>query len=125
MAKKFKSLLNLLTLSEDPVIGSTGDVYFNVVSKNIKIYNGAIWVDLTPGSTDPAPFYMHTHSYDGNVHTVDLQETINFNTDINNNSGVVETIPAIIGIDGGSPTSSYTNASYTQLTLLDGGQIGN
>ena len=125
MAKKFKSLLNLLTLAEDPLSGSTGDVYFNVTSKNIKIYNGAVWVDLTPGSTDPAPFYMHTHSYDGNVHTVNLQETIRFSEDINNNASVLETNPAIIGLDGGTPTSSYTNASYTQLTLLDGGQIGN
>lgn len=125
MAKKFKSLLNLPTLAEDPLVGSSGDVYFNVTSKNIKIYNGAIWVDLTPGSSDPAPFYMHTHSYDGNVHTINLQETINFSEDINNNSGVVETLPAIIGIDGGTPTSSYENASYTELTLLDGGQIGN
>lgn len=124
MAKKFKSLLNLLTLAEDPLVGSSGDVYFNVTSKNIKIYNGTIWVDLTPASSDPAPFYMHTHSYDGNVHTINLQETINFTTDINDDSGVVETLPAIIGIDGGSPTSSYANASYTQLTLLDGGQIG-
>lgn len=124
MAKKFKSLLNLLTLTEDPTVGSSGDVYFNVTSKNIKIYNGAIWVDLTPGSTDPAPFYMHTHSYDGNVHTVNLQETINFDTDINNNASVLETNPAIIGIDGGNPTSSYANTSYTELTLLDGGQIG-
>ncbi len=125
MAKKFKSLLNLLTLAEDPLSGSTGDVYFNVTSKNIKIYNGAGWIDLTPGSTDPAPFYMHTHAYDGNVHTVNLQETINFSEDINSNAGVLETIPAIIGLDGGSPTSSYSNASYTELTLLDGGQIGN
>jgi hypothetical protein len=124
MAKKFKSLLNLLTLAEDPILGSSGDVYFNVTSKNIKIYNGARWVDLTPGSTDPAPFYMHTHSYDGNVHTVNLQETINFSEDINNNAGVLETNPAIIGIDGGTPTSSYVNANYTELTLLDGGQIG-
>jgi len=124
MAKKFKSLLNLLTLAEDPIVGSSGDVYFNVTSKNIKIYNGAVWVDLTPGSTDPAPFYMHTHSYDGNVHTVNLQETINFSEDINNNASVLETNPAIIGIDGGTPTSSYTNSSYTELTLLDGGQIG-
>jgi hypothetical protein len=123
MAKKFKSLLNLPTLSEDPIIGSTGDVYFNVVSKNIKIYNGAIWVDLTPGSTDPAPFYMHTHSYDGNVHTVNLQETIDF-SEINNNASVLETSPAIIGLDGGTPTSSYVNANYSELTLLDGGQIG-
>lgn len=125
MAKKFKSLLNLLTLAEDPLSGSTGDVYFNVTSKNIKIYNGAVWVDLTPGSSDPAPFYMHTHSYDGNVHTVNLQETINFSEDINNNASVLETNPAIIGLDGGTPTSSYIDASYTELTLLDGGQIGN
>lgn len=125
MAKKFKSLLNLLTLAEDPLSGSSGDVYFNVTSKNIKIYNGAMWVDLTPGSSDPAPFYMHTHTYDGNVHTVNLQETINFSEDINNNASVLENIPAIIGLDGGSPTSSYSNASYTELTLLDGGQIGN
>ncbi len=122
---KLKSLLNLVTLEEDPITGSTGDVYFNTVSKNIKIYNGAIWVDLTPGSTDPAPFYMHTHSYDGDVHTIDIQETINFNTDINNESNVEEEIPVIIGLDGGAPESTYNNASYTQLTLLDGGEIGN
>ena len=123
MAKKFKSLLNLLTLPEDPLVGLTGDVYFNVTSKNIKIYNGAIWVDLTPASKDPAPFYMHTHAYDGSVHTVNLNETLYFDN-LNQNSGVEETIPVIIGLDGGTPTSSYANANYTQLTLLDGGQIG-
>jgi hypothetical protein len=123
MAKKFKSLLNLLTLPEDPLVGLTGDVYFNVTSKNIKIYNGAIWVDLTPASKDPAPFYMHTHAYDGSVHTVNLNETVYFDN-LNQNSGVEETIPVIIGLDGGTPTSSYANANYTQLTLLDGGQIG-
>ena len=122
MAKKFKSLLNLLTLPEDPLVGLTGDVYFNVTSKNIKIYNGAIWVDLTPASKDPAPFYMHTHSYDGNVHTVNLNETVYFDN-LNQNSGVEETLPVIIGIDGGSPNSNYNNVTYTQLTLLDGGEI--
>ena len=125
MARKFKSLLNLLTLEEDPTSGNAGDVYFNVISKNIKIYNGLVWVDLTPGSTDPAPFYMHTHSYDGEVHTIDIQETINFNTDINNESNVQEQIPVIIGLDGGTPSSTYSNVSYTQLTLLDGGEIDN
>jgi hypothetical protein len=123
MAKKFKSLLNLLTLAEDPLVGLTGDVYFNVTSKNIKIHNGAIWVDLTPASKDPAPFYMHTHAYDGSVHTVNLNETVYFDN-LNQNSGAEETIPVIIGLDGGTPTSSYANANYTQLTLLDGGQIG-
>jgi hypothetical protein len=125
VARKFKSLLNLLTLEEDPVSGNAGDVYFNVITKNIKIHNGLVWVDLTPGSTDPAPFYMHTHTYDGDVHTVNLQETINFTTDINNNASVVETIPAIIGLDGGAPDSTYSNPNFADLTLLDGGEIGN
>jgi hypothetical protein len=125
VARKFKSLLNLLTLDEDPLSGNAGDVYFNVISKNIKIYNGLTWVDLTPGSTDPSPFYMHTHSYDGDVHTVNLQEKITFTTEINNTASVNETIPAIIGFDGGAPNSIYSNASFSDLTLLDGGEIGN
>lgn len=125
MARKFKSLLNLLTLNEDPLSGNAGDVYFNVASKNIKIYNGLAWVDLTPGSTDPTPFYMHTHAYDGDVHTVNIQETINFTEDINNEASVNETIPAIIGLDGGTPNSTYDNVSFTNVTLLDGGEIGN
>lgn len=124
MARKFKSLLNLLTLEQDPVSGNAGDVYFNVITKNIKIYNGLVWVDLTPGSTDPAPFYMHTHSYDGDVHTVNLQDTITF-TEINNNQSVNEPIPAIIGLDGGIPNSTYSDPNFADLTLLDGGEIGN
>jgi len=123
MSRKFKSLLNLLTLPSDQ-IGSEGDVFFNTTEKALKIHNGITWVNIAK-SDDPAPFYMHTHSYDGTVHTIDLQETINFNEDINNNANVLETIPAIIGVDGGTPTSSYTNASYSQLTLLDGGQVVN
>jgi len=125
VARKFKSLLNLLTLDEDPISGSAGDVYFNVASKNIKIYNGLVWVDLTPGSTDPTPFYMHTHAYDGDVHTIDIQETIKFTEDINNEASVNETIPAIIGLDGGAPNSTYDNVSASNATLLDGGEVGN
>lgn len=122
---KLKSLLNLVTLESDPEFGNTGDVYFNTVSKNIKIYNGATWVDLTPGSSDPTPFYMHTHTYDGDVHTINIQETINFTDDINNEASVIETIPAIIGVDGGNPNSTYDNVSASNVTLIDGGELGN
>ena len=124
MARKFKSLLNLLTLEEDPTSGNAGDVYFNVISKNIKIYNGLSWIDLTPGSTDPAPFYMHTHTYDGDVHTINVEDPITF-TEINTEESVIETIPAIIGLDGGSPNSTYSDPNFADLTLLDGGEIGN
>jgi hypothetical protein len=67
---------------------------------------------------------MHTHSYDGDVHTVNLQDTITF-TEINNNQSVNETIPAIIGFDGGEPNSIYSDPNFADLTLLDGGEIGN
>ena len=126
MARKFKSLLNLLTLEEDPTSGNAGDVYFNVISKNIKIYNGLSWIDLTPGSTDPAPFYMHTHSYDGDVHTIDVSNPITF-TEINNEDPATpeEELPIVSGLDGGGPSSSYENPSFTELTLLDGGEVAN
>lgn len=123
MSRKFKSLLNLTTLATDPD-GSVGDVFFNTTEKALKIHNGTTWIILSQ-NTDPSPFYMHTHSYDGDVHTVNLQETINFTTDINNNQSVIETIPAIIGLDGGIPNSTYSNSTFADLTLLDGGEIGN
>lgn len=127
MSRKFKSLLNLTTLEADPVSGSAGDVYFNTISKNIKIYNGLNWIDLTPGSTDPAPFYMHTHTYDGDVHTITVEDQVTFgvDNDINNEASVLEEIPVIIGFDGGAPSSTYDDPSYQELTLLDGGNIGN
>ena len=123
MARKFKSLLNLLTLQEDPISGNAGDVFFNTNEKALKIHNGVDWVILSQ-NTDPAPFYMHTHSYDGDVHTVNLQDTITF-TEINNSQSVNETAPAIIGLDGGSPNSTYSDPNFADLTLLDGGEIGN
>lgn len=123
MTRKFKSLIGLVTLPSDPVIGSEGEVYFNVTTKNLKIHNGSEWVDLTPASDDPTPFYMHTHTYDGDVHTINLDETITFEKIDGNH--ISETIPAIIGLDGGSPNSIYSNVSYGDLTLLDGGEIGN
>jgi hypothetical protein len=124
MSRQMKVALNLLTISTDPVVAKTGDVYFNTISKNLRIYNGTVWLDLTPGSTDPAPFYMHTHTYDGDVHTIDVGNKINFD-EFNENSSVQETIPAIIGFDGGTPSSQYDSPSYGDLTLLDGGTVGN
>jgi len=123
VARKFKSLLNLLTLDEDPISGNAGDVFFNTNEKALKIHNGIDWVILSQ-NTDPTPFYMHTHTYDGDVHTINLEDTITF-TEINNNQSVNETIPAIIGLDGGSPNSTYSDPNFADLTLLDGGEVGN
>ena len=78
MSRKFKSLLNLTTLATDPS-GSVGDVFFNTTEKALKIHNGLIWVTIAKND-DPSPFYMHTHTYDGEVHTINLNETVYFDT---------------------------------------------
>lgn len=120
---KLKSLLNLVTLQSDPLAGSAGDVYFNTVSKNLKIHNGLSWVDLTPGSSDPAPFYMHTHTYDGDVHTIDITNKITFEeTNTENNTQVV--LPLVSSFDGGGPLDTVDNPSFSDLTLMDGGGPG-
>lgn len=125
MSRKFKSLLNLTTLATDPT-GSVGDVFFNTTEKALKIHNGTTWVILSQ-NTDPTPFYMHTHTFDGDVHTIDVSNPITFK-EINNEdpATVQEEIPAIIGLDGGAPNSTYNNPSFENLTLLDGGEeVGN
>ena len=122
MSKKFKSLLNLTTLSSDPN-GSEGDVFFNTVEQALKIHNGTTWVTLAKND-DPTPFYMHTHTYDGDVHTIDIGNQVTFK-EINTEPSVQEQIPVIIGFSGGNPNSTITDPSFTDLTLLDGGEVGN
>lgn len=119
MSRKFKSLLNLLTLPSDP-IGSEGDVFFNTTEKALKIHNGIVWVNIAK-SDDPTPFYMHTHTYDGEVHTVDIDNPIRFNELTGN--GVQPTLPLVIGVDGGSPSSTITDPSLSDLTLFDSGEL--
>ena len=70
MSRQMLVPLRLLALSTDPVFGQVGEIYINTVTKNLRVHNGTTWIELTPPSTDPTPFYMHTHAYDGSVHTV-------------------------------------------------------
>lgn len=119
---KLTSLLNLTTLASDPVSGSEGDVFFNTAEKAFKIHNGITWVSIVK-SDDPTPFYMHTHTYDGDVHTIDVGNQIDFKTLSGN--GIQETLPVIIGLDGGEPSSEVVSPQTSNLTLLDGGTVGN
>lgn len=123
MSRKFKTLLNLLTLPTDPN-GSEGDVFFNTTEKSLKIHNGITWVTIAKND-DPAPFYMHTHTYDGDVETINITNPITFN-EINKNASVVETIPVIIGTDGGHDVSGSNQdptPTHQELTLFDGGDV--
>jgi hypothetical protein len=121
MSRKFKSLLNLLTLPSDP-IGSEGDVFFNTTDKALKIHNGITWVTISQ-NTDPIPFYMHTHTYDGDVHTIDLKNPVLF-TNINNEepATVIEELPIVDSIEGGTPSSLQDETpTLFELSLFDGG----
>lgn len=123
MSKQMKVALNFLTMAEDPANGKEGDAYFNIFAKNLRIHNGEVWVDLTPPSTDPTPFYMHTHTFDGDVHTIDVQNKITF-LETNISSTPQLELPLIIGYEGGIPSSINDNAAPQDQTLLDGGLTG-
>jgi len=120
MSRQMKVALNLLTSMENPDIATVGDIYFNVVSKNLRIYNGTVWVELTPPSTDPTPFYMHTHTFDGDVHTIDVQNKITFK-ETNTSDSPDLVLPLVIGYDGQSPSTSNQGGTFENQTLLDGG----
>jgi hypothetical protein len=120
MSRQMKVALNLLTSMENPDIATVGDIYFNVVSKNLRIYNGVVWVELTPPSTDPTPFYMHTHTFDGDVHTIDVQNKITFK-ETNTSDSPDLVLPLVIGYDGQSPSASNQGGTFENQTLLDGG----
>jgi len=120
MSRQMKVALNLLTSMENPDTATVGDIYFNVVSKNLRIYNGTVWVELTPPSTDPTPFYMHTHTFDGNVHTIDVQNKITFK-ETNTSDSPDLVLPLVVGYDGQSPSISNQGGTFENQTLLDGG----
>jgi len=119
MSRKMLVPLRLLALDSDPEFGQEGEVYINTVTKNLRVHNGSIWMELTPPSTDPTPFYMHTHTFDGDVHTIDIQNKIDFKN--LNSSGPALELPEIIGYDGGSPSSNLTSPSWKDQNLFDTG----
>jgi hypothetical protein len=124
MSRQMKVALNLYTSSTDPANGRLGDIYVNTTTTNLRVYNGTTWIDLTPASDVPSLFYMHTHTYDGDVHTIDVENPIDF-TELNTISLPEEEIPVIIGLDGGSPQDIVTDPLFSNLSLLDGGTVGN
>ena len=67
---------------------------------------------------------MHTHTYDGDVHTINVGNQITFK-EINTIESIEEQIPVIIGVDGGAANDNHEDAQTSNLTLLDGGNIGN
>ena len=118
MSKKFKSLLNLTTLSSDPN-GSEGDAFFNTVEKALKIHNGTTWVTLAKND-DPTPFYMHTHTYDGDVHTIDVGNQITFkeiNTEASAQDNLIDDTPVFGKSKTGQSIDSEKKNRFSELLV--------
>lgn len=120
MSRQMLVPLRLLALSTDPVFGQVGEIYINTVTKNLRVHNGTTWIELTPPSTDPTPFYMHTHTFDGDVHTIDIQNQIDFKS-LSNPNTPGKVLPEIIGYDGGNPSNNLLNPSFVEESLFDAG----
>ena len=63
---------------------------------------------------------MHTHTFDGDVHTIDIQNQIDFKSLSNPNTPAL-VLPEIIGYDGGTPGDTLMDPSFVQETLFDAG----
>jgi hypothetical protein len=123
MSKKMLTPLNLLTRASDPFSGTEGDIYFNTIDSSIRVYNGITWVTVVK-SDDPVPFYEHTHSYDGDVHSINLQNPVLLGEENVDGGWALQELPVIIGEDGGAPAAIATRESQSNLSNLDGGIIG-
>ena len=120
MSRQMLVPLKLLALSTDPVFGQVGEIYNKNETTNLRVHNGTTWIELTPPSTDPTPFYMHTHTFDGDVHTIDIQNQVDFKS-LSNPDTPATVLPQIIGYDGGNPVSNLNNPSFVEETLFDAG----
>lgn len=121
MSKKLLTPLKFYVSDTDPISGSLGDVYVNSKDKSIRIHNGVTWVTFIK-SDDPIPFYEHTHSYDGDVHTINIQNPIVLSGNVDGGSAL-QNIPVIIGEDGGNQSATFTRPSPSNLSNLDGGIV--
>ena len=123
MSKKFLSPIKFLVRDTDPSSGSLGETYFNSTDKSIRMHNGLVWVTIIK-SDDPVPFFKHTHTYDGDVHTIDIQDPVLLGGNIDGGNPLQQ-IPVIIGEDGGDPNAQVTRRTQSNLSQIDGGIIGN
>ena len=123
MSKKYLTPIRFLVRETDPSSGSLGETYFNSEDKSIRMHNGITWVTILK-SDDPVPFFQHTHTYDGDVHTINIQDPILLGGNVDGGNALEE-IPVIIGEDGGNPNSMNTRRTQSNLSQLDGGIVGN
>ena len=61
--------LNAVELLTDPAPGRVGDIYYNTVAQELRVYSGIAWIAVG-SSGEQYILENHIHTYDGDVHTV-------------------------------------------------------
>ena len=90
--------LNTVELDSDPTTARAGDIYYNSSAQELRVYTGSQW---KPVSSAEVGLLVHTHTYDGDIYSVEAVST---------SSTIIDGgIPAVTGqtsfniIDGGAP----------------------
>lgn len=82
--------LNAAELSSNPATGRVGDIYYNTVDQQLKVFTGIEWIPVGSAS-DQYILENHIHTYDGDIHTV--------------YAGAYN--PTLTVFDGGTSTTQY------------------
>lgn len=56
--------LNAVELNTDPVNARRGDIYYNTIAEELRVYDGTTWTSVSAGLVD------HIHTYDGAIYSV-------------------------------------------------------
>jgi hypothetical protein len=107
-SRKFLVPLSLATLSVDPSIAVTGDLYFNTDSNSIRFYNGFSWIDLKENVEDIVANVLN------GITTVDKGISVIY--DDTNSSITLDPDDFVITLTGGV-TGSGTVTDLSNMTM--------
>lgn len=62
--------LHAAELETDPLTGRRGEIYFNTVSQELRVFNGTEWSPIIANAPEQYVLENHIHTYDGDIHTV-------------------------------------------------------
>ena len=116
MTKRFLVTHRFVNLSTDPASGSSGEIYFNNSTNELKVYSGSAWSSIGSGSGGGS----------GTVTSVGLSVPTGLsvsNTPITSSGTIALTLTAGYSIPTTSSQSNWDTA-YTDRNKWDGGDTG-
>ena len=119
MATKLLSTQRIVNLSSDPASGSIGEIYFNTVDEELKVYTGSSWEPL--GGGESGVFYQANAPESPAIGDiwVDSDETL---VTVNSNQFILRSGDSFTGsISGITPTEPENLATKNYVDNVDTG----